>query len=443
MSRLGWINFLLLQWFFMRLTFVVDKPNEKFKLSDYDKMIEGDYRPNLKYQWWSIQYFIWPFTGWWNDFKFIGKKRIKRISKPEKFGSGFAKQMLSDRWWCEHCQVWVDPCDVTYEETHDVRNGGCGNPVSYFIKTINLLLKKKHESGFAIVPNKVLTDKNLTNTEKVVVCYLCGRPENWKVNNSDVMAVASIKTRHKMAEVWNNLTKHGYIKRVEIKSSGKFSGYDLELFPEEPCVDNQHTAPCVVPPHAVSNPLGQNSTHIKKESFKKEEEKKEESSSSDFIKTMASEMRTVLRKHFGSGFVDMCPDGATVDETMVLFAEYWHYQKERKWDAKNPVLKKAIVTSFEQWRPVYDTKESVKAEVSSELNSDAFRMVTGLIEKLVYDMQVPTGESVVALKKFLDGDGGKFSREDWIEHIKDMRDGSGRTYHDLIRIATTRLKYMQ
>jgi hypothetical protein len=32
-------------------------------------------------------------------------------------------------WYCEECGEEVDPHDVTYEETHDERAGGCGHPV--------------------------------------------------------------------------------------------------------------------------------------------------------------------------------------------------------------------------------------------------------------------------------------------------------------------------
>lgn len=311
-----------------------------------------------------------------------------------------------------------------------------------------MILRKKYETGFSIVPNFVITDDRLTNTEKVVLFYLCGRPESWVVNNSDIMKVAGIKTRHTMAEVWKRLTQFSFINRVERKVSGKFSGYDIELFPgEAPCVDKQHTVPCVDKTHTVSTPLGLNNTLIKKDSFKKkEEEKKEEdhrlNSTGVDIRQMAVEMRDVLRKKFGRAFIDMCPDGATVDETMVKFAEYWHYQKDRPWDKKNEALKKAICSSFEQWNPIYEAKDSVKAEVTSELNSGTFTAIVSYVDKVVYDMQPMTAEQLIEFKKFLDGDGKKFSIEDWREHVKDLRDGSGRNYADLVKIARTRLKYM-
>lgn len=42
-------------------------------------MPDGSFAPGgtvkrKTYQWYSIQYWIVPFTGWWSDFKFIGGK---------------------------------------------------------------------------------------------------------------------------------------------------------------------------------------------------------------------------------------------------------------------------------------------------------------------------------------------------------------------------------
>ena len=35
----------------------------------------------------------------------------------------------SQGWWCEKCQKTVGGRDVTYDETHDQRSGGCGAKV--------------------------------------------------------------------------------------------------------------------------------------------------------------------------------------------------------------------------------------------------------------------------------------------------------------------------
>ena len=34
-----------------------------------------------------------------------------------------------DTWWCPTCNEWVCSVDVTFEETHDPRYGGCGGDV--------------------------------------------------------------------------------------------------------------------------------------------------------------------------------------------------------------------------------------------------------------------------------------------------------------------------
>lgn len=40
-----------------------------------------------------------------------------------------ANTLMEDKWWCPNCNKWVSPRDVTYEETHDIRSGGCGYAV--------------------------------------------------------------------------------------------------------------------------------------------------------------------------------------------------------------------------------------------------------------------------------------------------------------------------
>ncbi len=36
-------------------------------------------------------------------------------------------------WWCPFCQCRIEPQDVTNQETHDIRAGGCGNSVVWGI----------------------------------------------------------------------------------------------------------------------------------------------------------------------------------------------------------------------------------------------------------------------------------------------------------------------
>lgn len=42
---------------------------------------------------------------------------------------GRAEQPKAEPWYCPHCKTEVAPIDVTYEQYHDHRHGGCGNQV--------------------------------------------------------------------------------------------------------------------------------------------------------------------------------------------------------------------------------------------------------------------------------------------------------------------------
>ena len=59
MSKLGILNFLILQWFFIRLA-------KNCKKDD----VTGEY----VFEHWCIIYFVVPLTGWWNNYVFIKGK---------------------------------------------------------------------------------------------------------------------------------------------------------------------------------------------------------------------------------------------------------------------------------------------------------------------------------------------------------------------------------
>lgn len=78
MIWLKFINVFFLQWFFIRLTKCSEKIVTMHKLLSYDLMPDGNLSSRgmgktEKHTWYSIQYFIVPCTGWWNDFIFLTK----------------------------------------------------------------------------------------------------------------------------------------------------------------------------------------------------------------------------------------------------------------------------------------------------------------------------------------------------------------------------------
>lgn len=79
MSKLKFINVFLLQWFFVRLTRCQERVVTEFDMYEISLMPDGSFAPGGRakyktYQWYSIQYWIIPCTGWWSDFKYVGGK---------------------------------------------------------------------------------------------------------------------------------------------------------------------------------------------------------------------------------------------------------------------------------------------------------------------------------------------------------------------------------
>jgi hypothetical protein len=82
MTWLKIVNVFFLQWFFIRLTKCSEKVVTNIsKLLSYDLMPEGNISSRAMgtietHTWYSIQGFIVPCTGWWNDFKYVSKKPL-------------------------------------------------------------------------------------------------------------------------------------------------------------------------------------------------------------------------------------------------------------------------------------------------------------------------------------------------------------------------------
>ena len=73
-SWLGYLNFFLLQWFFIRLAKykeILDYQLEEVSICRYGLGIGGQCK---EFKWkFRILKWILPLTGWWNDYKYINK----------------------------------------------------------------------------------------------------------------------------------------------------------------------------------------------------------------------------------------------------------------------------------------------------------------------------------------------------------------------------------
>lgn len=90
MSLLGLSNRIIFQWFCVRLTKHQEERIESFNFASIDLIDNGSFASRgtgktVKYQWYSIQYWIVPTTGWNSDYKYInGKPKFFRITKDKK-----------------------------------------------------------------------------------------------------------------------------------------------------------------------------------------------------------------------------------------------------------------------------------------------------------------------------------------------------------------------
>lgn len=81
MTKLKFLNKFILQWFFVRLTRVQEKIACVDKIISYDIMPDGSLSARSigltqTFQWYSLQYFVVPTTGWNTDFKYLGERKF-------------------------------------------------------------------------------------------------------------------------------------------------------------------------------------------------------------------------------------------------------------------------------------------------------------------------------------------------------------------------------
>lgn len=93
------------------------------------------------------------------------------------------------------------------------------------------VLKRHPDVDYSTIPNGAITDTRLSPIEFRLYCYLRSKPNNWRVNNTDIMNRLLIKTPQSLANYWKTLLRLNIMARYPIREKGKFKGYDYELLP--------------------------------------------------------------------------------------------------------------------------------------------------------------------------------------------------------------------
>lgn len=63
MTWLGLLNFVVLQWFGVRLARV------------RQRILVGDHPSCFRHVRWTLLRWVWPLTGWWSDYRWVARRR--------------------------------------------------------------------------------------------------------------------------------------------------------------------------------------------------------------------------------------------------------------------------------------------------------------------------------------------------------------------------------
>ena len=94
-----------------------------------------------------------------------------------------------------------------------------------------MIIRRKHNSSFTVVPNYIATDERLSIGARWLMVYLLGRPGNWTVRASDIMRIGDVG-RDKAYGLVRECIAAGYIKR-EHRSAGGVN-YEVRDEPDRP-----------------------------------------------------------------------------------------------------------------------------------------------------------------------------------------------------------------
>lgn len=82
-----------------------------------------------------------------------------------------------------------------------------------------MIIRRKHNSAFTIVPNAIATDTRLSIEARWMLIYLLSKPDNWIVRAGDIQRAGSIG-RDKAYKLVRECIAAGYIRREHQATGG-------------------------------------------------------------------------------------------------------------------------------------------------------------------------------------------------------------------------------
>lgn len=99
--------------------------------------------------------------------------------------------------------------------------------------------KSKYEKDFTILPNKMLSDENLSWRARGILCYLLHLPHDWVIHESEVMKHSSKEGRDAFKTAIKELYEFGYMKKESTRDEkGKITGWNTYVFPDSQITRN-------------------------------------------------------------------------------------------------------------------------------------------------------------------------------------------------------------
>jgi len=136
------------------------------------------------------------------------------------------------------------------------------------------IIRHKSEDPFARIPKSMLDDQNLSWKAKGILCYLLGKPDDWKARTMDIQrhgvnGGSSVQTGLK------ELRKTGYAKLERVTERGRVTGWLLHIS-DSPVYNGQNTKKPDVENPLLEKPDVENRSLTKNESTKNEKKTKNE-----------------------------------------------------------------------------------------------------------------------------------------------------------------------
>lgn len=113
----------------------------------------------------------------------------------------------------------------------------------YSITNRGLIIKSKETQNFAIIPNKLLRNENLSLKAKGLICILLSLPNDWAVYKSQLQQFSN-DGRDATVNAFNELIDKGYIHSIQrLNSKGQFDGWDYVIYSESTVPDTKNPIP--------------------------------------------------------------------------------------------------------------------------------------------------------------------------------------------------------